>query len=116
MQFDPAAVHGERGRLDRTIFAPKNAACFSFRQIPVTHLRDRDCFPRAGVFIGRVGAAGDDAELYFGLVAGLLDRQHAIASDHDPSAATLGIPVLKDKGLQTGRDDTDTKASQFAIP
>src|SRR5208282_800647 len=101
VRVDPAAVHGESRRLDRAIAAPKDAACLSFRQIPVAYFRDRDRVPGARALLGRIRSTGDSAELDLGLVAGLLDRQHPIAPDHDASAATLRISVLEDERLQT---------------
>jgi hypothetical protein len=34
--FDAAAIHGERGCLDRAVASPKDAAGLGFRQIPAT--------------------------------------------------------------------------------
>ena len=101
VRLDPAPIHGQSSRLDGAIAAPKDAACLGFRQIPVAHIHDRDRLAGARGLFGRVRPAGDGAELDFGLVAGLLDRQHPVAPDQDASAAAFRVSVLEDERLQT---------------
>ena len=116
MRLDPAPVHRQGRRLDRAVAAAKDPSGLGFGQIPVADLSHRDRFPRARILLGRVCTAGHGAEFDLGLIAGLLDRQYPVSPNHDASAATLGVPVLKDERLQTGRDGADAESSQFAIP
>ena len=115
MGLDPASVHRQGGRFDRTVATSKDAAGLRFGQIPVADFGHRDSFPRTGLF-GRVTPMSDGAQFDPSFIARLLDRHDAKPAENDPPASAFGIAILKDEGLEARWNRPNPKSPQLSIP
>jgi tetratricopeptide (TPR) repeat protein len=85
----------------KNVAFPEDHPGFSVLKIPIADFADGDGRPGLRPLLGRVGTADDRRQLQDRLLARLLHGEHAIPSDHDPSAAPFLVLVLDDEGFET---------------
>lgn len=100
MGLDPAAIHRQRGSLDRPVLAPENCPGFGVLKIPGADLADRDGSSGLRSLLSRIRAGDNRRQLQDRLLARLLDGEDAIPTDHDPAAAPFLVSVLNDERLE----------------
>ena len=66
--------------------------------------------------LGRVLSPKHVRESVAGLLPRLLRREHAVASDRQPPAAPVPVPVLHDERLRAARLDAEPEPGHLIVP
>ena len=99
MSLDPASIHRDAARLDKTTIAPDKVALARLRQISVANVRDRRAVAEGVSIRRRVGALGDGRQLLARQPSRLFLRQHSAGAQNPPPRTTFEVMILDQIGL-----------------